>query len=170
YASLVAEPSRVEAAGAEASPRSATVDLSIAVAPTRFERLFGSPQFFRLWLSQVASSLGDWIGLIAITALAARIGGSGAGAAVGLVLSARLIPGFFLGSVAGVISDRWDRRRLMVTCDIGRGLVLAFLPFVTTIWGLFLASLVIEVMTIAWSSAKEASVPNLVRKDFLPTA
>src|SRR2546421_5459434 len=152
-------------------------DVPLLVDPLRvpldrstFHRLFGSPEFFRLWLSQVVSSLGDWIGLIAITALAARVGGSGAGAAVGLVLSARLIPGFFLGTVAGVIIDRWDRRRLMVTCDIGRAVVIAYLPFVTRVWGLFLASLIIEVMTICWSSAKEASVPNLVRKDFLPTA
>ena len=31
-------------------------------------RLFGSKSFFRLWLAQVVSSLGDWIGLIAILA------------------------------------------------------------------------------------------------------
>src|SRR5207237_7004639 len=107
----VAEPSRIE----RVEPQTVASNLTPAVVPrdaSPFDRLFGSRQFFRLWLSQVASSLGDWIGLIAITALAARIGGSGAGAAVGLVLSARLIPGFFLGSVAGVISDRWDRRRL----------------------------------------------------------
>jgi dTMP kinase len=135
-----------------------------------FTRLFGSTQFFRLWLGQVVSSLGDWIGLIAITALAARIGGHGAGAAVGLVLSARLIPGFFLGSVVGVLVDRWDRRRLMITCDVGRGIVLIFLPFVSTIFGLFLASLFLELMTLMWAPAKEASVPNMVRKEFLTTA
>src|SRR5437762_4253549 len=126
------------------------------VTRTGFDRLFGSPQFFRLWLSQVVSSLGDWIGLIAITALAARIGGSGAGAAVGLVLSARLLPGFFLGPVVGVLVDRWDRRRVMMTCDIGRGVVLAFLPFVSSIFGLFLASLFLEFMTLMWAPAKEA--------------
>ena len=137
---------------------------------SRLARLFGSRQFFRLWLSQVVSSLGDWIGLIAITALAARVGGNGAGAAVGLVLSARLIPGFILGPFIGVLIDRWDRRRLMVCCDIGRGLVLVYLPFVTSVAGLFLVSLLLEVMTLMWSSAKEASVPNLVRTSFLPNA
>jgi len=137
-----------------------------------FLRLFGSTQYFRLWLGQVVSSLGDWIGLIAITALAARVGGKGAGAgtAIGLVLSARLIPGFFLGPVVGVLIDRWDRRRLMMACDVGRGVVLAFLPFVGTVFGLFLASLLLELMTLMWSPAKEASVPNIVRREFLATA
>src|SRR6478735_1718291 len=42
-------------------------------------RLFGSHEFFRLWLVQVVSALGDWLGFSAIILLAARIGGVGAG-------------------------------------------------------------------------------------------
>jgi dTMP kinase len=134
-------------------------------------RLFGSPSFFRLWLAQVASSLGDWIGFVAITALAARIAGGGSPeAAVGVVLSARLVPGFFLAPVAGVLVDRWDRKKVMVACDVGRGLVLATLPWVDTIAGLVFASLLLEILTLMWSPAKEASVPRLVPKHYLPTA
>ena len=134
-------------------------------------RLFGSPSFFRLWLAQVASSLGDWIGFVAITALASRIaGGSSPEAAVGVVLSARLIPGFFLAPVAGVLVDRFDRKKMMVACDIGRGIVLATLPWVDTIGGLVVASLFLEILTLLWSPAKEASVPRLVPTHYLPTA
>ena len=133
-------------------------------------RLFGSRSFFRLWLAQVVSSLGDWIGFVAITAIAARIGGSSPEAAISLVLSARLVPGFFLAPAAGVFIDRWDRKRVMVVCDLGRGVVLAFLPFVDTIAGLVVASLLLEVLTLMWTPAKEASVPNLVRKEFLANA
>ena len=50
-------------------------------------------------------------------------------AAIGVVMSARIIPGFFLASVGGVLVDRWDRKRVMVVCDVGRGLVFASLPF-----------------------------------------
>ena len=133
-------------------------------------RLFGTPAFFRLWLAQVVSSLGDWIGFVAVTAIAARIGKSSPDAAIGVVLSARLIPGFFLAPAAGVFLDRWDRKKVMVTCDIGRGLVLATLPFVDTLPGLVAASFMLEVLTLLWSPAKEASVPNLVRPEFLAQA
>ena len=133
-------------------------------------RLFGTPSFFRLWLAQVVSSLGDWIGFVAITAIAARVGGSSPEAAISLVLSARLVPGFFLAPAAGVFIDRWDRKRVMVACDVGRGLVLATLPFVDTVGGLVVASLLLEIMTLLWSPAKEASVPNLVRPEFLTNA
>jgi len=134
-------------------------------------RLFGSRSFFRLWLAQVASALGDWIGFVAITALAARIAGGGSPeAAVGLVLSARLVPGFFFAPVAGVLVDRWDRKKVMVSCDIGRGLVLATLPWVDTIPGLVVISFLLEILTLMWSPAKEASVPSIVPKAYLPTA
>ncbi|MEY2567544.1 MAG: hypothetical protein QOE35_2073 [Actinomycetota bacterium] len=133
-------------------------------------RLFNSPAFFRLWIGQVVSSIGDWLGFVAITALAARVGGSSPEAAISLVLSARLVPGFFFGPIAGVFVDRWDRKRTMIVCDIGRGLVLATLPFVDTIPGLVVASLAMETLTLMWGPARDASVPNLVQPQFLPQA
>ena len=138
--------------------------------PSSLNQLFNSPSFFRLWLAQVVSSLGDWIGLVAVTALAARIAGGGAEAAVGLVLSARLLPGFFFGQVAGVLVDRFDRKRVMVTCDVGRAVVIALLPLCDRVSQLFLASLLLEVMTLLWQPAKEASVPNLIDESFLQNA
>jgi dTMP kinase len=126
--------------------------------------------FRRIWSASLVSSFGDWIGLVAITALAQRVSkGTGEGA-VALVLSARLVPGFFLGPIAGVLLDRFDRRRVMLICDIGRALVFVFLPFVDTVSGLFFASLFLEALSIGWSSAKEATVPNLVPTDHLASA
>lgn len=133
-------------------------------------RLFGTPAFARLWAAQVVSATGDWIGLIAIIALAERVGGNAGGAAVSLVMAARVVPGFFLGPVAGVLVDRWNRKRVMVACDIGRAAVLASLPFVDTVFALVVASLVLEVLTLLWSPAKEATVPNIVPADHLTTA
>lgn len=128
-------------------------------------RLFGSTTYFRLWLAQFASSLGDWIGFVAITAISNRIAGTNG---VALVLSARLIPGFFLGSVGGLLADRLDRKKLMVACDISRGVVLGLLPLVHTLPLLFLVNLVLEALTLLWTPAKEATVPNLVSEDQLP--
>jgi len=130
-------------------------------------RLFGSPQFFTLWVTQVLSSIGDWLGFLAIAALAARMG---AEASVGLVMSARIVPGFFLGAASGVVADRFDRKKVMVYCNVGRAAVLATLPFVDSIGGLVLASFVLECLTLLWTPAKEASVPNLVPADHLTTA
>src|SRR4051794_36262483 len=124
-------------------------------------RVFGTKSFFRLWSAQFVSSLGDWIGLIAILAIAARVSDN-SGAAVSLVMTTRVLPGFLLGTVGGVIIDRFDRRKVMVLCDIGRASLLVMLPFVENIAGLLLISLGLEILTLLWGPAQAASVPNLV--------
>ncbi|MBV9412144.1 MAG: MFS transporter, partial [Acidimicrobiia bacterium] len=93
-------------------PPPETVDVAHSLRRERRRfPIFGYRSFVRLWVAQIVSSLGDWIGLVAVLALAARIGKSSPETAVGLVMSARMIPGFFLGSVGGVLIDRWNRKR-----------------------------------------------------------
>jgi dTMP kinase len=133
-------------------------------------RLFGSNGFFRLWQAQVVSSIGDWIGFLAVVAIARRVGGGSGAAAISIVMSARMIPGFFFSPLAGVLVDRWNRKYVMVVCDLGRAVVLLWLPFVSSLWELVAASLLLELATLLWSPAKEASVPNLVPAGHLTTA
>lgn len=123
-----------------------------------------------LWSAQVVSSLGDWIGLFAILAVAGRLQPDSAAFAISLVTLARVAPGLVLAPIAGVLVDRWDRRRTMIATDIGRGVVLAMIPFVSNIWQLIVASLVLEVFTLLWQPAKEALVPNIVPADQLVSA
>ena len=131
--------------------------------------MFGTRSYFRLWLAQVVSSTGDWIGLIAILAIAARVSDN-SGAAVSLVMLARVVPGFFLGTVGGVLIDRLDRRKVMVICDLGRASMLLLLPFVENLVGLVLISFALEILTLLWGPAKDASVPHLVESDQLTSA
>jgi dTMP kinase len=133
-------------------------------------RVFGTAQFQRLWIAQVVSALGDWLGFLAIVVLASRVGSDSPGAAIGLVMSARIIPGFLFSAGAGVLVDRWDRKRVMVTCSVIQAAVVCLLPFVGTVALLVAASLVLELCTLMWSPAKEASVPHLVPASHLTTA
>jgi dTMP kinase len=131
------------------------------------------PAFRKLWNSMVFSSLGDWLGLLATTALAAQLsGGSYATAnfAIAGVFIARLLPAVFLGPIAGVIADRFDRRKLMVTADIFRAGLYISIPIVNTYFWLYAAMILVECLTLFWSPAKEATVPNLVGKDKLESA
>ena len=136
----------------------------------RSHPVFGSPAFLRLWIAQIISAFGDWIGFLAIIEIARRIGGDQPGSAIALVMVARVLPGFFLASVGGVIVDRVNRKRLLIGCDILRALVLLTIPFIERVWGLVLASLLLELATSLWGPAKEAIVPNLVPKEQLTAA
>jgi dTMP kinase len=144
-----------------------------APAPAATRGVLAIPAFRKLWNSMVFSSLGDWLGLLATTALAQQLsGGSYATAnfAIAGVFIARLLPAVFLGPIAGVIADRFDRRRLMVNVDILRAALYISIPIVNTYFWLYTAMILVECLTLFWSPAKEASVPNLVPKGKLENA
>jgi dTMP kinase len=150
-----------------------TLPTPAAPAQDQTRSVLAIPAFRKLWNSMVFSSLGDWLGLLATTALAAQLsGGSYATAnfAIAGVFIARLLPAVFLGPIAGVIADRFDRRKLMVTADIFRAALYISIPIVNTYFWLYAAMILVECLTLFWSPAKEATVPNLVGKDKLESA
>ena len=73
-------------------------------------------------------------------------------------------------SIAGVIADRFDRRRLMIICDILRFALYFSIPIVGNYFWLYTASILVETVTLFWSPAKEATVPNIVPKEKLENA
>jgi dTMP kinase len=113
------------------------------------------------------SSLGDWIGVIAIAVFAQQLGGA---TAVGTVMTARVLPGFLVGPVAGVIADRFDRKRTMVLCDITRAGIIFSLPFVPNLIYLLVASAFLESLTLIWGPSKDASLPHFVPPSHLVRA
>jgi dTMP kinase len=131
------------------------------------------PAFRKLWNSMLFSSLGDWLGLLATTALAQQLSGDSyakANFAIAGVFIARLLPSVFLGPLAGVLADRFDRRKLMVICDILRTALYISIPIVNNYLWLYTAIILVECVTLFWSPAKEASVPNLVPRNKLESA
>jgi dTMP kinase len=124
-----------------------------------FLTLLKNRNFLRLFLAQVVSSLGDWIGVIAIAVFAERIAGN---AAVGLVMMMRVLPGFIAGPIAGVIADRLDRKKTMVVADLARAGIIFSVPFVENLVYLLFASMLLECLTLTWGPAKDASLPHVV--------
>lgn len=74
--------------------------------------------FRRLFSATVVSLLGDWFSFVAVSGFVAEKTGRPGLAA--LVHAASVLPIFFLSPIAGVVADRWDRRRLMVAADLLR--------------------------------------------------
>jgi dTMP kinase len=131
------------------------------------------PAFRKLWNAMAFSSFGDWLGLLASTALAQQLAGGDyakANFAIAGVFIVRLLPAVILGPFAGVIADRFDRRKLMVFCDVIRFALYASIPIVGSYFWLYTATILVEIVTLFWSPAKEASVPNLVPKHKLESA
>ena len=94
-----------------------------APAGTESRSVLSIPAFRKLWNSMAFSSFGDWLGLLATTAMAQELSNGDyakANFAIAGVFIVRLLPAVILGPIAGVFADRFDRRRLMIFCDIFR--------------------------------------------------
>jgi dTMP kinase len=133
--------------------------------------LLTHPAFSRLLAAMSVSSLGDWVGFVAVTSLVASFGGTGGAAlAVSGVMLARTLPALLFGPVAGTLVDRFDRKRLMIGADIGRGALYATMPFLRELWAIYLLSFAIECLSLLWTPARDASLPNLVPRRQLANA
>jgi dTMP kinase len=128
--------------------------------------------FRRLWLALGLSSFGDWLGLLATTSLAAALanGTSAKLLAVSGVFILRLAPAVVFGPLAGVVADRLNRRWTLVYGDVLRFILFCTIPLVGTLWWLFVATILIEIVGLFWMPAKEATVPNLVPRRRLEAA
>jgi dTMP kinase len=129
--------------------------------------------FRRLWIALSLSSLGDWLSIVALTALAPALASGGAVAkssAVGGVWLATLLPALLFGPLAGALADRMDRRTMMIVGDVIRGLLFVSIPIFPNLTWIYVAKFLAGVTTQFWSPATSASIPNLVPKDKLERA
>jgi dTMP kinase len=135
--------------------------------------------FRRLWIATSLSSLGDWLSLVALASLASALAGSGAAAqysAVGGVWLSSLLPALILGPLAGAVADRLDRRLNMIIGDVLRAVLYLTIPldlaihFANPLTWIYVVQFVASCVSLFWTPAKDASVPNLVPPDKLEEA
>lgn len=152
-------------------PTSAVEDLQHA--PTHsLSAVLRIPDFRRLWIGLGLSSLGDWLGLLALTALANASADTYAGRnyAIATVLFLRVLPALVLAPVAGYVADRLDRRWVLIWGDYLRGALFLTIPVVGELWWVFVVTVLVEAISLVWGPAKDATVPNLVPRHRLEAA
>lgn len=127
--------------------------------------------FRRLWLGNVVSLLGDWFNTIALYALILQLTGSEL--ALGAVFIAKMLPSGLASPVAGLLVDRFNRRRVMIGADLIRGVVvLGFLMVdeASEVWLVYLFTVIQVVVGSVFRPAQNSSVPNIVAPNELMTA
>jgi dTMP kinase len=133
-------------------------------APRSTRSLMTTGPFARFFWAAVIGSTGDWVSVLALLTLANRIGSQ---EGILVALMSRILPGLLLGGFVGVVSDRMDRRKLVVFADIGRGVVVPFLIFVDSLPMLVALTLVLELLSLLGQPPRTAMVPRLVRPENL---
>ena len=126
-----------------------------------------------LWSGQALSDIGGAISELAFPLLVLAVTHSPAQA--GFVAALRALPATLFSLFAGVLVDRWDRKRVMLVCDTGRALSLASIPIAfalghLTVWQLYITAFLEGTLMIVFTLAKTAAMAQVVTPVQLTTA
>ena len=134
-------------------------------------KIFSKSQFSVLWWSGTLSSFGDWATLFASVALASYLGSEGGNSELTAVIPvvARIIPAL-MSSFAGILADRFNKKNVMIICDLSRMVIVLGLFFTTTLIQLFLINFLSEIFSLIRQPSRESIVPEVVNDDYLVKA
>jgi len=135
--------------------------------------LWRNGDFLLLLGGQAVSSAGSQVSLLAFPLLILAVTRSPVQA--GLITGLRGLPFALFCLPAGALIDRWDRKRVMILCDIGRALALGSIPLVfalghLTLVQLYIVSLIEGTLFVFFSLAEAACLPRVVAKEQIPAA
>jgi MFS family permease len=150
-----------------------TASTDAAPAPSRPTRVPLGRDFVKLWTAAAFSNLADGVGRLAVPLIATTL--TDDPLVIATIGALAFLPWLLFGLPAGMIVDRFDRRRVMALANILRGLVAVCLATLTvtghiTIWWLFIATLVFGLGETLFDNATNAVVPSLVPRAGLDRA
>lgn len=139
----------------------------------RRQSIWRNRDFRLVFAGQALSELGSGVSSLAYPLLMLALTGSPAQA--GLLSAVRAVPYVLFGLLAGVLADRWDRRRIMVGCDAARALIMVSVPVALWVGHLSLLQLYVTgflggTFYVFLSAAESGALPNVVGEQDLTAA
>jgi MFS family permease len=127
--------------------------------------------FGLLWAGGLVSETGDWFLLVGLPVWVLQVTGSSLVTAT--VFLVGLLPGLVAGPLAGVLVDRWDRRRTLVAVSLAQAAFL--LPLLAVdgrdrLWVVYLVMAAEATLAQLNDPARNALVPTLVPRHDLVRA
>jgi MFS family permease len=130
-----------------------------------------NPGFRRLWTAGFVSEIGDWVLQVAMPVYVYQLTGSVSATATTFVVA--LLPSLALSPVAGVLADRFDRRRVMLLISLLQAVALLPLLAVRGAEDLVLVNLVTACqagLAALFEPARSALLPSLLARDQVAAA
>ena len=124
--------------------------------------------FRRLWAAQIVSEIGDWFYSLAIYSLLLQL--TGQARSVGMALVLQVIPQTLFGPLSGIVNDRIRRKRVMITSDLARAVIVFSMLLVrsrSTVWLVYPLLFLESVMWAFFEPARTAVIPNITTEEDL---
>ena len=150
-------------------PVAVPVDAAPKVSKGAYRRILAKKPFRRLWYAQFVSGVGDWLVIGFLMPLVTSLSG-GSSFAVAGILIAKIIPALFFSSLTGVLVDRFDRRRVMITADVVRALLALVLITTNSLAVIYIVVVLMETASLFFWPARNSLIPYLVDEDDITAA
>ncbi|MDP6968766.1 MAG: MFS transporter [Gammaproteobacteria bacterium] len=126
---------------------------------------FQSKPFRRLFSAQITSLIGTGLSSVALALLAWQMAGEQAGSVLGIALALKMIAYVFIAPVVGGLAHRMPRKRLLISLDIVRALLIGCLPWVSEIWHIYVLMFAINACAAGFTPLFQATIPDLFTND-----
>ncbi len=130
------------------------------------ENLWRNRNFLLLFAAQIVSLLGSGVTTVGLALFAYQLtGGKSATAVIGNALFLRILAFLIFSQPAGVLADRFSRKKILIAADVVRFGLLALFPFITEIWQIYALIFLINAVTAFFTPTFEASIPEIVGEE-----
>jgi MFS family permease len=121
--------------------------------------------YMLLWSGQVVSTFGSAASTVVYPLLILALTDSPG--AAGIAGALRALPYLVLSLPVGALIDRWDRKRVMILCDLGRCVATLAIPIALaldalSLWLIYAATLVEGSLFVFFNIAEVAALPRVV--------
>lgn len=132
-----------------------------------------SRNFLLVWIGQMLSGIGSKLSSFALGLWVLRTTGSTTQFAITFIVTA--LPAIFAAPWAGALVDRWDRRTILMVCDVAAMTLMASLALLLStgqlaVWHVYAVAATASLLETFRKPAFLASVPLLVPAQHLPRA
>ncbi|WP_149143126.1 MFS transporter [Gemmobacter caeruleus] len=124
-----------------------------------------NPTFRHLFAAQLVALLGTGLATVALGLLAWQLAGDNAGAVLGTALAIKMVAYVTLAPVAAAIAERLPRRAFLVALDLIRAGVIAFLPFVTEVWQVYVLIFFLQAASAGFTPSFQAVIPDVLKDE-----
>jgi MFS family permease len=133
--------------------------------------LWRNPDFSKLWVASTISLFGTQVSQLAIPVIAVLIL-KAPPFQVALLGTFEFLPFLLFTLPAGVWVDRLPRRRILISGDVGRAILLATIPIAyalgaLTIWQLYVVGFLVGICTVFFDVADQSYLPTVLERDEL---
>ncbi|PHQ97091.1 MAG: MFS transporter [Marinosulfonomonas sp.] len=128
-------------------------------------RILKHPVFARLFLAQVIALLGTGLLTVALGLLAYDLAGDAAGVVLGFAFTIKMVAYVGLAPIAHALVERFPRKAVLIGADLIRAFVALFLPFIDSVWQIYLLIFVLQAASATFTPAFQALIPDILKDE-----